>query len=142
METDAQRQHDIQKEGARRFAERHCEIRRQEVVVLEKAQEAEIRRQAADQNGAALACRLGAFEPHSGSKIDGGKRKQKRDELGVPTAVKEVARNQQQILAEPAGQQIEQRQNDGQKNEKAEGVEQHGLAGWSDHARDFTRQHG
>src|ERR1035438_9152913 len=107
VETDAQGQHDIQKERMRGLVQHPRQVAAQKIVELEEAEKAEVRAQAQDQDRFPPRTRWDLLQPDTSRVIDCGQSQQQRNEFVIPASVKEITGGQQNILAEGARARVE-----------------------------------
>ena len=107
--------------------EQPLEILEQEISVFEKAEHAQIHADAGDEPALLRMSIFGFANLTTEPEIHRGGREQKRGEWRIPCAVKNVARDNEQILAKiPAAKTPVERRNDYVENDEGERIEKHG----------------
>ena len=111
--------------------EEPLEIFQQEVSVFEKTEHAQVHADAADQPTSSRRLVLGFGNLPAQPKIHRGGGKKKRGKWGVPRAIKNVARNDEEIFPRvPRFDAPIDQDDDREKNDESERIEQHGKAGF------------
>src|SRR5580693_8929758 len=101
------------------------QIRREEIVVLEIAEQPEIRREAHYQRNLSRPLRRCRRDPAGGRVVDRGQCQQKQDELRNPAHVEEIAGAEQDKLAPGTWRGIEQNQDNREEGEELRSIKQH-----------------
>src|ERR1700733_4026719 len=127
MKADSQGKNDAEREGSLRAVQQVGDVRGEEIVVLEEAEQSEIGGQACDKRGFARAWRLSGRDPACRSVINRGQRKEQQKELWNEAHVEEVAGGEKEVLSPGTRRGIKQDQNDGEKCEELWSIKQHGL---------------
>ena len=126
VKADAQRKNDVQPERVAGLRQQQRHVARQEIIVFEKAEKSEVRRETQNQQRLLPGAWRNLLQPDAGRVVDGRQRQQQRDELVIPAGVEEVAGRQQDISPKTPRAAIEERQHHRQEDEELNGVEEHG----------------